>query len=153
MKVLAIISAAAVSTALGQTWPPELEWRLIPGLAPGDNFATSMALVGDVNGDGYPDWAVGAPYADPAGSASGAVYVFFGGPGLPGPAPDLVLTGEAPDDHFGISVAGGDLDGDGYAEIIVGARFNDRGGARRRRGVHLPRWADALHNARARAHG
>jgi hypothetical protein len=47
----------------------------INGGASGDYFGTSVAGLGDVNSDGYSDFAVGAPYADPNGSASGQVRV------------------------------------------------------------------------------
>src|SRR5262249_47181052 len=59
---------------------------------------------------------------------AGRAYVYFGGP-TPDAVPDLVLTGEAPGDLFGISVASaGDVNGDGYADVIVGAYSNDAGG-------------------------
>ena len=51
----------------------------IDGAAAGDIAGKSVAGVGDVNGDGVPDVAVGAPNADPNGrSESGAAYLVFG---------------------------------------------------------------------------
>lgn len=85
-----------------------------------DNFGTSVASAGDMNGDGYDDVIVGAWRATST-TRTGRAYVFFGGP-TPNADADLVLAGEAPDDHFGVSVAGGgDLNGDGFADVVIGA--------------------------------
>src|SRR4051812_20453874 len=52
---------------------------VVSGAAAGDRTGWSLAAAGDVNGDGVPDMAVGAPLADPAGRRdAGAVYVVFG---------------------------------------------------------------------------
>jgi hypothetical protein len=96
------------------------------GEAPDDNFGFALAGSGDFDGDGRPDLIVGAIFNDDAGSAAGKAYVFPGARvfGLP---PIVAMTGEAPDDQFGVSVAGaGDVNGDGFSDVIVGARFNDR---------------------------
>ena len=91
------------------------------GMAANDQFGVSVAGAGDVNGDGYADVIVGARLNSLAGSAAGAAFIYFGGPAMDG-IPDVVLLGEAPNDWFGNAVAGaGDLNGDGYAEVIVGA--------------------------------
>jgi CSLREA domain-containing protein len=97
----------------------------------GDTFATSVASAGDVTGDGYADLLVGAPgYL--GGSNQGRAYAYHGsGAGLAA-APALILTGDYVGDLFGISVAGaGDVNGDGYADAIVGADGygNDQGAA------------------------
>jgi hypothetical protein len=82
--------------------------------------------VGDVNGDGYADLAIGAPWA---GDHRGRVYVYHGSPwGLD--VPFSVFTGgsegESTGDYFGYSVAtAGDVDGDGYADLAIGARSYD----------------------------
>ena len=82
-----------------------------------------------MNGDGYADVIVGASGSDAGGADAGRAYVFFGGPGLDA-VPDLTLTGAAAGDYFGGSVgAAGDVNGDGYADVIVGAGQNDAGGS------------------------
>jgi hypothetical protein len=90
-----------------------------------DTFGFSFANVGDVDGDGFDDFAVGAingsgDQADQP-SLSGTVSVYRGGTDG-----ELLkkLAGEGPLDKFGYAVAGGDLDGDGYDDVIVGAPFN-----------------------------
>ena len=98
------------------------------GEGAGDNFGYSVSGAGDVNGDGYADVIVGAYLNDAAGSNVGRAYVYYGGPGADAVA-DLTLTGEAAGDLFGYSVSGaGDVNGDGYADVIVGAYSDDGGG-------------------------
>jgi hypothetical protein len=103
----------------------------------GDEFGFQVAGVGDVNGDGYDDLAVGARGYDtsvnpPAGQDIGRVYVFFGGPGLVGigaERAEVARTGLLPGEEFGTAVAGaGDTDGDGFADLLVGAPLRDLGG-------------------------
>ncbi len=94
---------------------------VIYGLSPGDQLGIALDCAGDVNGDGYDDLLAGANVVDDIGAA----YVFFGGPSLD-EIPDVALGGENPFDNFGYSVAGiGDLNGDGYDDLAVGALYND----------------------------
>ncbi len=103
--------------------------RQLNGAAAVDNFGWAVANAGDVNGDGFADQIVGAPLNDAGGTNAGRAYVYFGGPDADAVA-DLTLTGAAAGDELGYSVAGaGDVNGDGFADVIVGAPFNDTGGA------------------------
>jgi hypothetical protein len=105
----------------------------------GDKFGVSVEGLGDLDGDGVVDMAVGAPLDDDGGQMHGAVWVFFikdngtvkgyqkisdieGG-----------FTGDLDYiDSFGGSITNlGDLDGDGVVDIAVGAPFDDDGGAER----------------------
>ena len=87
-----------------------------------------MAGAGDVNHDGYADVIVGAYGNDAGGAAAGRAYVYFGG-ASPNNVADVTLTGAAASDWFGYAVAGaGDVNGDGYDDVIVGAYYNDAGG-------------------------
>ncbi len=103
------------------------------------------AALGDLDGDGYADALLGAPYGC---SYAGCVYALSGGVGGGGwtsPLADapLRLEGEATYDVFGWQLAATDLDGDGADEIVVGAPLSDRayasGGA-----VWIYRGADEL---------
>jgi len=95
------------------------------GLADFDSFGSSVAGAGDVNGDGFDDLIVGAEFADPHGSASGLAFVYSGRNGNQ----LFRINGMAAGDELGNSVAGaGDLDGDGFDDFIVGARFADPNG-------------------------
>jgi len=88
----------------------------------GDAYGHSVAGVGDVNGDGFADIAVGAPHATVSVEDEGAVYCYFGSPTGPGTQPDFVARGGQRGSQMGFDVAGaGDVNGDGYGDIIVGA--------------------------------
>ena len=100
----------------------------LTGEAAGDEFGISVSGARDVNGDGFADVIVGANLNDAGGGEAGRAYVYYGGPGADAVA-DLTLTGEAAGDQFGYSVSGaGDVRGDGFADVIVGASLNDAGG-------------------------
>jgi hypothetical protein len=86
------------------------------------NFGFSLATAGDVNGDGYSDVIVGAPYYDNGQADEGQAFIFHGSPSGLSAAADWTEDMDQADAHFGFSVAGaGDIDGDGYSDVIVGA--------------------------------
>jgi hypothetical protein len=93
---------------------------------PTDNcLGQVVASAGDVNGDGFSDLLVGAPGNS---SWAGRAYIFYGGPQADD-TPDVVLSGEAPYDAFGVSVStAGDVNGDGYDDVIIGASGGYRSG-------------------------
>ncbi len=92
-----------------------------------DRFGYSVAGAGDMNGDGYADVIVGAYQSGPLGLDSGHVYIYFGGVSMD-TVPDVTLGG-GPADSFGKSVAcAGDVNGDGYSDVIIGANGNDANG-------------------------
>ncbi len=88
----------------------------------GGRFGSSVASAGEVNGDGYADLVVGAHGQANPEVGEGNAFVYLGSPTGPRPEPDLTLDSPADQErgYFGESVAGGDLDGDGYADLIVG---------------------------------
>ncbi|XP_055615855.1 integrin alpha-PS2 isoform X2 [Toxorhynchites rutilus septentrionalis] len=93
-------------------------------------FGLSVCSLGDINLDGFGDFAVGAPYDGPHGR--GAVYVYHGSPTGPLAKPSQVIlaediSGVSRISTFGFSVAGGiDLDGNQYPDMVVGAYETDK---------------------------
>jgi len=101
----------------------------LTGAGAGDSFGFSVAGVGDVNRDRYADVAVGAYHNGAGGKDAGRVYIYNGAPS-PSDHAAFVLTGEAAGDAFGYAVAAaGDGNGDGFADLAVGAYGNDAGGS------------------------
>ena len=94
-----------------------------PGFA---SIGNAVSDAGDVNGDGFDDIIIGADWADPGGRwNAGTAYV------LSGPTGAILhqFDGAAGHDRFGNSVSGaGDVDGDGMADVIVGAWTADPAG-------------------------
>jgi len=90
---------------------------------------------GDINGDGYDDFLIGAPSANTAGgSKAGETYVIFGSAAPPATvdlnsaSADMTICGDDYLDYSGLSVYSGDINGDGYADVIIGARYADEAG-------------------------
>jgi hypothetical protein len=108
---------------------------VINGQAAGDNSGWAVSSAGDLNGDGLADLIVGAPSSDPAaGADAGRSYVVFGKTGTT--AIDLsavaagtggfVINGQAAGDQSGWAASSaGDVNGDGLADLIVGASNSD----------------------------
>ncbi len=108
--------------------PDAMQEKFFTGQSAGDSFGFSVSTAGDVNGDGYDDFIIGSPYNDAGGSNAGTAYIYFGGVSMDNIA-DVTITGAAAGDNFGYSVSpAGDLNGDGYSDVIVGAPYNDNGG-------------------------
>ena len=106
-----------------------------PNLKNNDYFGYSIANIGDLNGDGISDIAVGAPFDDTGDTSQGSVHILF--MSYNGTVSDAIeINSNTPNgpvltsyDYFGSSIANiGDLNGDGISDIAVGAPGDNAGG-------------------------
>ncbi len=112
---------------IGKIAPGALAGIKIVGEAAGDRVGTVQASAGDFNGDGFSDWLIGIPDRNGGQGVAAVVYGSdflqgsfsisdIGTPKLPG----VLFVGEFPGVRAGAGVAGvGDVDGDGYDDIVV----------------------------------
>ena len=145
MKTLRIVLIALVALAAGVVASAHAQTLLLTldtaNPQPGSQFGRSVA-VGDVNGDGKADIAVGAISEDPGGNENqGRAYVFSGADG------SLIFTLNTPNPGagavFGISVAVGDVNDDGKGDVAVGAYSEDVGGNQTQGRAYVFSGADA----------
>lgn len=107
---------------------PDFTGFRVDGAATDDKIGSSVAT-GDINGDGYQDVIIGAPYADNAGTDTGSIYVIFGSPvgietpynvsslnGVNGFRLDKIDRGEV----MYSALSSGDINGDTFDDIIIG---------------------------------
>ena len=117
---------------------PTFAFSTVPALASNDAFGSSVASLGDLDGDGAPDIAVGAFGDDTGGTDRGSVHILFLNANRTLKSAFKIASGLnggpvlGNGDRFGSSIANiGDLDGDGISDIVVGAALDDTGGADR----------------------
>jgi hypothetical protein len=117
----------------------------------GAKFGTSVGTAGDVNGDGYSDVVVGAPFWQQGGEERGAAFIYHGTENGLHTSSDTYLPGDQADAEYGHAVGtAGDVNRDGYSDVIVGAPKWDGSNLREghawvyhgsRRGLQrTPRW-------------
>ena len=110
----------------------------LDGISADDLSGNSASSAGDINGDGFADFIIGAYGADPNGNYSGSSYVVFGKAASFGATVDLStlngsngfrVDGGSAYDRSGKSVSSaGDVNGDGYSDLIIGAPDTDFNG-------------------------
>ncbi|MBD3303229.1 MAG: hypothetical protein GF346_12360, partial [Candidatus Eisenbacteria bacterium] len=109
----------------GAGLPVEHDWSA-EGSQGGERFGSSVASAGDVDGDGYDDVVVGAPEYDGPDPGEGRACLFRGGPSGLAATESWKTEGDQASASLGWSVAGaGDVNGDGYADVIVSAHRFD----------------------------
>jgi methionine-rich copper-binding protein CopC len=109
---------------------------VIVGDLASDLSGHSVSLAGDINGDGLSDLLVGAPGSKASGTTAGRTYVVYGTTGVSGGSINLsavaagsggfVINGQCVGDNSGGAVsAAGDINGDGFADLIVASPLSD----------------------------
>lgn len=109
------------------------------GEVDGDQLGFAVAAAGDANNDGYRDILLGAPFQEYSYTDQGMAYLMLGKASYTTPydlnfadnknSDNMIrLRGEAAGDYLGAQLSSaGDLNGDGYAEILLGSSYNDAG--------------------------
>ena len=133
-----LAAGTADEAAPSRVGPPSFSTSTLDGTAgfrilgelDGDHAGVSVSAAGDVNGDGIADVIIGAHSNDAGGSSAGAAYVVFGTTAavtsvdltaIAAGTGGFKIIGEA-GSVAGRSVGGGDINGDGFADLLVGAR-------------------------------
>jgi len=112
-------SPGGLSSAPARTWQ---------GGQAGGRFGSSVGCAGDVNVDGFDDVLVGAPGFDAGESDEGVAFLFLGTASELPSVPAWLAEGNQAGASFGSSVAGlGDLNGDGFGDVVIGAPLFDGG--------------------------
>jgi uncharacterized repeat protein (TIGR01451 family) len=125
IEILEARIAPALAPIVDISFIQDPEGFRVSRLVAGDAVGSSISAAGDLNGDGFGDFVVGAPEADANGRSSGSVFVVFGRPsGFPTDlaANEIIeIRGATTAHQLGVTASGaGDVNGDGYGDLIIG---------------------------------
>ena len=116
----------SVPPVIGQI-PQNPDWT-DEGEQNSQRYGEQVTMKGDYNGDGYQDLAVGAPKTDSGQTNSGRVYLYLGSDTGLTDTPSWTASSDSGDAFFGGDLSyAGDVDNDGYDDLIVGASEMDSG--------------------------
>ena len=123
-RIILVLAAFALCLIMAPSLGAQCTWVSLftfNGEAASNFFGQSVSAASDVDNDGYDDVIVGTSFNDAGGNDAGRAYVYSGKTG----GLLYTFTGEAAGDRFGCSVSGaGDVNADGYDDLIVGAWWN-----------------------------
>jgi hypothetical protein len=116
-----VYNGAAAGLGTSPSWTSESNQA-------GAYFGWSVSGAGDVNGDGYDDVIIGATDFDNGQTDEGRAFVYYGSTSGLSSSPAWTAESNQADGEFGYSVASaGDVNGDGYDDVIIGAELFDNG--------------------------
>jgi len=109
----------------GGAVPDTIPDRVFPGAGFNDQLGSVVGSAGDLNGDGHPDVFASSPGNSAGGVGAGAISVWFGGPGFD-TTPDLTLLGSAVNERLMNAANAGDVNDDGFSDLIGAGRSKVR---------------------------
>ncbi len=115
------LNEGVVRLFFGKPQMPFLERRTTYNGVANAETGKAVAYVGDLNGDGFTDWAIGDPGFDGAFVDQGRVRVYLGQRGSPPGSSTFQIHGGQAGARLGSAISGGDLNNDGFGDLAVGA--------------------------------